>query len=751
MRMAVDPWNGAVEAIGGEMEPIDKGIFSRHVADLRALHAEDILIDWIHGIFEDHVKAECTSFADQMDELCSSGDMDQDCIRTMSKILRKFLLILSWAADVIALVTTDASVLSAWRARRRLMLTTRLGMAFNDSTRTFVRRLFTFCFQSFHALRQQQMQGSGSEEGSDVDDETDTTTMLDTPTLEAIVDASRDLHDVVQSLGVFSVVSGPAILQILKGEIEAHVNKKCKDVYDESMLTSLEHWLQHVVFEWLRMVHSDDDAAQAMLTKCTYMLHDAFCLLRIREMFNIIVDYPSSLPAIEDLKRSLELTNRKRHLQDSLRTSLTKRLLHPGASTSDIIDQFISTIKTLKVIDASGAFAAYVCDPVREYLKQRDDTVRCIVTRITDSNSSLFEEFSSGKAVTLEDDDSDYGMDWRPDSIDVDVLRPETDAMGKGATDITSLFVNIYGSKELFVNEYRVLMADRLLEALTYDTDKEFRSVEMLKVLFGEEQLQGCDVMLKDFAESKRVNTRVHELLRERKADSSEPEIPVNAFILSRLFWPNLKAETFTFPKSIEQVLHVYSDKFAVAKPERTLEYKPMLGTVKLELEIGTRTLQFTVSPVLASIIAHFESKDSWTLADLSAEMAIPVDVLQRRIAFWTGHGVLRETGDGSITIVENEEDAQMLDENDGDFEEEPEEEAEEEGETMESLWPYVVGMLTNLGSLPFSRIQGMLKMFAGDVSFEYTEQDLREFLEEKVRADALQCNGGDYKLGASS
>ncbi len=92
--------------------------------------------------------------------------------------------------------------------------------------------------------------------------------------------------------------------------------------------------------------------------------------------------------------------------------------------------------------------------------------------------------------MTLEDDDSDYGMDWRPDSIDVDVLRPETDAMcdeykcpmmylhslngrGKGATDITSLFVNIYGSKELFVNEYRVLMADRLLEALTYDTDKE--------------------------------------------------------------------------------------------------------------------------------------------------------------------------------------------------------------------------------------------------------------------------------------
>ena len=48
---------------------------------------------------------------------------------------------------------------------------------------------------------------------------------------------------------------------------------------------------------------------------------------------------------------------------------------------------------------------------------------------------------------------------------------------GKGSGDMASLFVNIYGSKELFVNEYRDLLADRLLEALSYDTDKEVNCV----------------------------------------------------------------------------------------------------------------------------------------------------------------------------------------------------------------------------------------------------------------------------------
>lgn len=37
------------------------------------------------------------------------------------------------------------------------------------------------------------------------------------------------------------------------------------------------------------------------------------------------------------------------------------------------------------------------------------------------------------------------------------------------------MLVGIYGSRDLFVNEYRVLLAERLLAALSYDCDKEVR------------------------------------------------------------------------------------------------------------------------------------------------------------------------------------------------------------------------------------------------------------------------------------
>ena len=63
-------------------------------------------------------------------------------------------------------------------------------------------------------------------------------------------------------------------------------------------------------------------------------------------------------------------------------------------------------------------------------------------------------------------------------------------------SDIISMLVNIYGSKELFVNEYRTLLADRILTHFNYDTVKEIRYLELLKLRFGEAQLHQCEVRL---------------------------------------------------------------------------------------------------------------------------------------------------------------------------------------------------------------------------------------------------------------
>lgn len=69
---------------------------------------------------------------------------------------------------------------------------------------------------------------------------------------------------------------------------------------------------------------------------------------------------------------------------ESFISALRYRLLTAGASTNDILHQYVSTIKALRTIDPAGVFLEAVGEPIRDYLRGRRDTIKCIVTMLTD-------------------------------------------------------------------------------------------------------------------------------------------------------------------------------------------------------------------------------------------------------------------------------------------------------------------------------------------------------------------------------
>ena len=113
------------------------------------------------------------------------------------------------------------------------------------------------------------------------------------------------------------------------------------------------------------------------------------------------------------------------------------------------------------------------------------------------------------------------GEHWDPDPVEADTAtRKRSHA---ASIDIVNTLVNIYGTKELFVNEYRNLLADKLLTKTDYDTDRDVRTIELLKLRFGEEAMQNCEVMLSDIAESKRINGNVLSRMGEGAKKGSVP------------------------------------------------------------------------------------------------------------------------------------------------------------------------------------------------------------------------------------
>ncbi|KAL0103028.1 hypothetical protein PUN28_018377 [Cardiocondyla obscurior] len=559
---------------------------------------------------------------------------------------------------------------------------------------------------------------------------------------------------------------GNVLTSLIHIRIENHVILTCDKSFDVSQLILLENWLETVVMNWLIRVYSggfsktvtlSDEVRQAInkfKQKLSHFLYETYTNIRIDHLFNIIIEYPESQPAVDDLRICLERTDKRKVLVKNLQEAIKTRLLHAGVNTPDIVTAYIAAIKALKHLDPTGVLLEAVTEPIKCYLRSREDTVRSVVNSLLDdSPSELADELVKGECLQLDDgsadDETEDWEKWMPDPVDADPAK----STQRKVSDIISTLVNVYGSQDLFVNEYRTLLADRLLSQLNYHTEREIRHLELLKRRFGENQLHYCEVMLKDVYDSKRIDGNIHS---DTTYNLQRELFPTSALILSAQFWPPFKEDwKLKLPSLVQNQLNKYVKAFEALKGNRTLCWKPHLGNVSLEIELKDRKLDINVTPVHATIILHFQDKNEWTLKDLAEVMHAPPTVLRRKMAFWVSQGLLKETSTDVFVLQEESTSKNRLP---SDIVEEEETESamasasDQREEELQVFWSYIVGMLTNLDSLPIERIHQMLKMFAsqGPGAVECGLPELRQFLDRKVREHQLLLSGSYYRLPKS-
>ena len=155
--------------------------------------------------------------------------------------------------------------------------------------------------------------------------------------------------------------------------------------------------------------------------------------LRLKELFEVIVDWDNdSKGAIEDLKHYVTTTAARSHLTTSFSAILSRRLLQPGAATTEILQVYICIIRAFAVLDPKGVLLDRIARPIRRYLRERDDTVKIIVSGLladatddlvaTDVLIELAIELNKLTEISgAEDDEGDLDwddMNWMPDPVD---------------------------------------------------------------------------------------------------------------------------------------------------------------------------------------------------------------------------------------------------------------------------------------------------------------------------------------------
>ena len=545
---------------------------------------------------------------------------------------------------------------------------------------------------------------------------------------------------------------------------------------DEGILDRVLQWKNAVLIPWAILIVGEE----AFITdqwerQLEYSASECFVHVRMKELFNLVTEYPDSLPAVRELSVALDRTGRLwyQQLANEWRNALIARLLHPGAETSQIIEVYISTIKVLREMDPSGELLQVVTQPVRNYLKGRSDTIRCIITSLTDEENGgeLYEELRRQDAKPLEeaqldeeDEEEPPSFDWLPPPSILKRRGVITGQVGvvtsssRRAGDILSMLVGIYGSKDLFVNEYRIMLADKLLGNLEYDTDKEVHNLELLKLRFGEVSMRQCEVMIKDIDDSKRIHTNIHSTLTNQSNRNGGAGAPVvDAAIVSHIFWPALQREEYKNHPRLAAKLDQFCNEYAKLKNPRRLVWMKQLGTVELEVEayehdedgnLVSHVKEVSCTPAHATLLSHFEDKGEWEDWELSDETEMPKEMVRKRMGLWTNQRVIQSKRSGE-DVTYSLISASEADANDQSFQHDDEDDQQavslgaHEEEAMKVYESYIMGMLTNLKQLPLERIHSMLKMFAAgsDHKYDKTPQQLAVFLQQLCRDDKLECS----------
>ncbi|OMJ69256.1 hypothetical protein SteCoe_33071 [Stentor coeruleus] len=426
--------------------------------------------------------------------------------------------------------------------------------------------------------------------------------------------------------------------KVLKDKISDEIQAKCS-IFTYS-LHLIKNWCEEVRSQIVAWNYKPGYFVEFLEKQASLALGD--CL--ISKMFDIILDFPDTKPALSDLSDCIaKHPELKSTLETNTKIQLQKKIVHCSKATDGILLVYINLTKVMKILFPTMEVLESISDPIKKELRKRSDTFKCIIKTIAEDGELYALLDIKQKSVKEQDefssDEDELGaFEWQP--IPRSALRNVISALNK-RSDIVSMLINIYGSQEQFMEEYRIHLSKKLVSNTEFEVVTEIKDLEMLKKRFGEANLHKCEVMIQDVLSSKRINGFIHE---HKSKDKFLKLGSLDFLIISSYFWPIEEQDyKFKLPEKIAESFQEYSEKYSVVKASRKLKFHEQLGSVTLTLEFDNGSKTWSgVSPLHAAIISLFDDEiGEKSSEELSNALGISQHQLRKEISFWETRGVI--------------------------------------------------------------------------------------------------------------
>ena len=197
------------------------------------------------------------------------------------------------------------------------------------------------------------------------------------------------------------------------------------------------------------------------------------------------------------------------------------------------------------------------------------------------------------------------------------------------------------------------MLSERKINDNNFILENEIKNLELLKIKFGENLLNSCDVIIKDIKESKKLNS--NELKNNL----------IDCLIINKNYWPFLSNNKFeinninpdldinntkfkNFLNEFKDSIASFKQKFTQKNFSRNLNFYSNVGYVNLTLFFKNGEFNFIVTPLSAMIIKMFDEENKkyfkiFNIDYIANVLQADIEDVKKSINFWVIKGVLNE------------------------------------------------------------------------------------------------------------
>ena len=150
----------------------------------------------------------------------------------------------------------------------------------------------------------------------------------------------------------------------------------------------------------------------------------------------------------------------------------------------------------MRIIDSSSNYMLeLLSQPIKEYLLNRKDTIQWIITAIiSEEDVNMIEDMSKAYVKNIQSKDYDYlssddePENWEPINLKGIKYNDKyiSNDFKNTKIDIVSILVNVFGSPEKFMEQYKRMLIERKITDNNFELEQEIKNLELLKLKFGE-------------------------------------------------------------------------------------------------------------------------------------------------------------------------------------------------------------------------------------------------------------------------